>query len=293
MRQNAVNKSIGTGQPLIIKRPAEMRQWSLQGKKSGKSIALVPTMGYFHEGHLSLMRMARAIADSVAVSIFVNPTQFAPNEDLDKYPKDIKRDIGLAASIGIDCIFLPDNDAMYEKGFQTWVQVEELSQGLCGKSRPHHFRGVATVVLKLFNIIMPDIAVFGQKDYQQLKIIERMVKDLNLPVKIVPHPIVREPDGLAMSSRNSYLSPQERKSALCLINSLKIAQKSFNEGIVHPDTIRAKMRHEILANKNAKIDYIFIGDADTLKETDTIGDGTLIALAVWIGTTRLIDNIII
>ena len=222
----------------LIHEKSEMRNWSKVRREEGKTIAFVPTMGYFHEGHLALMKRARELGDEVVVSIFVNPTQFGPKEDLERYPRDIERDIGLARSQGVDCIFHPDAKEMYPPGFDTWVEVPGLSNRLCGASRPGHFRGVATVVLKLFNIVWPHVALFGQKDYQQLKIIQKMVKELDLPIDVVPHPIVREPDGLAMSSRNTYLSKEERKSALCLYNALMRAKTLFEQGVTSANRLR-------------------------------------------------------
>ncbi len=277
-----------------LKTIKQVKQYLGPIRDKSQTIALVPTMGFFHKGHLSLMEMAREQADRVIISIFVNPTQFGPNEDLDKYPRNLSRDIELASEAGVDAAFIPTPEEIYPSGFQTWVNVSGLSRGLCGASRPNHFRGVATVVLKLFNIIQPDIAIFGQKDYQQLLIIRQMARDLNLSVKIIAHPIVREPDGLAMSSRNAYLDQQERKSALCLYNSLQLAQNLISQGQDSVSFIHDEMEQLIKNTPGAKIDYIFIGSSETLEPYDTILRGrTLIALAVWIGSTRLIDNIIL
>ncbi|WP_067615857.1 pantoate--beta-alanine ligase [Dissulfuribacter thermophilus] len=278
---------------VVIESIDKMIEWSQNERTKGNKIAFVPTMGYFHRGHLALMEMASHLGDKVVVSIFVNPTQFGPNEDLDKYPRDLKRDIDLAKSVGVDCIFFPNSKYMYPEGFQTWIEVEGVSKGLCGDKRPGHFRGVATVVLKLFNIVQPHVAVFGQKDFQQLKVIERMVQDLNLPVKIKSHPVVREKDGLAMSSRNTYLSSDERKSALCLFKALELAKKLHQTGIKNAKEIKKEMEKLIHSTPNTRIDYIFIGDSTTLKETEDCPSGTLIALAVWVGNTRLIDNTIL
>ena len=239
------------------------------------------------------MRMARSRVDRVVVSLFVNPSQFGPEEDLDRYPRDLERDSGLAKRQGVDCLFSPSAEEMYLPGFQTWIDVKRLSQGLCGASRLGHFRGVATVVAKLFNIVRPDIAVFGQKDFQQLRIIQRMVKDLNMPIDIMAHPIVREPDGLAMSSRNYYLSMEERKSALSLSQALRLAEKMVADGTRSGQDIIQAVRDHILSYAATKIDYIFLGDPKELQECREVRGITLLALAVWVGGTRLIDNILL
>ena len=277
----------------IIKSPKEMATISQQLRHNGLTIGLVPTMGYFHKGHLSLMDKAKEISDKVIVSLFVNPTQFGPNEDLGKYPRDENRDCKLAEQHGVDYMFMPTPDDIYEKGFQTFIEVTELSKGLCGSSRPTHFRGVATVVAKLFNITKPHKAIFGQKDYQQLLIIKQMVKDLNMDVEIIPHPIVREPDGLAMSSRNSYLSQEERKSALSLYSALKLAEHMIKSGSKDAKEVTTALKKHIESFPYTKIDYIFIGSPDTLKPVNDINGPILIALAVFVGSTRLIDNAII
>jgi len=267
-----------------------MRKKALKWRQEGLSIALVPTMGFFHEGHLSLMRMAKSKADLVVVSLFVNPAQFGPNEDLSRYPRDFERDSKLAERQGVDCLFCPESGDIYPPGFQTWIRVEGLSQGLCGASRPEHFRGVATIVAKLLIIVQPDMAIFGQKDFQQLRVIRRMVRDLNIPVNIIAHPIIREPDGLAMSSRNIYLDAKERESALSLFQALRLAEKMVAKGCRSgPEVIQA-IRNHIQSFDNTKIDYIFLGDPETLKQDQDIVGETLLALAVWIGKTRLIDN---
>jgi pantoate--beta-alanine ligase len=269
---------------------SNVRKIVLNWKRDGLSVALVPTMGFFHEGHLALMRAAGGKADRVVVSLFVNPAQFGPNEDLNRYPRDFDRDAKLAEREGVGCLFCPDSGDIYPSGFQTWIRVEELSQGLCGASRPEHFRGVATIVAKLLIIVQPDIAIFGQKDFQQLQVIRRMVSDLNIPVNITAHPIVREPDGLAMSSRNTYLDAKERESALSLFQALRLAEKMVARGCRSgPEVVRA-VRNHIQSFDNTKIDYIFLGDPETLKQGQDIVGETLLALAVWIGKTRLIDN---
>jgi pantoate--beta-alanine ligase len=274
----------------IINSISGMRKLVLKWKREGLSMGLVPTMGFFHEGHLSLMRAAGSKADHVVVSLFVNPAQFGPNEDMNHYPKDFEQDAKLAEDEGITCLFCPDAKDMYPHGFQTWIRVEGLSQGLCGASRPEHFRGVATIVAKLLIIVQPDMAIFGQKDFQQLQVIRRMVRDLNIPVNIIAHPIVREPDGLAMSSRNTYLNAQERESALSLIQALRLAKKMVAKGNRSgPEVIQA-IRNHIQSFRNTKIDYIFLGDPESLKPCREIVSETLLALAVWVGKTRLIDN---
>lgn len=274
----------------IIHTISNMKETSIRWKEQGLSVALVPTMGYFHEGHLALMSTAGLEADRLVVSLFVNPAQFGPNEDLNRYPRDFERDAGLAEAEGVDCIFCPEADDMYQPGFQTWIDVPDLSQGLCGASRPVHFRGVATIVAKLFNIVRPDIAVFGQKDFQQLQVIRRMVKDLNMPVDIIAHPIVRESDGLAMSSRNFYLSAKERESALSLSQALHLAEEMVTRGCRSAVDIARAVRGHILSYHNTRIDYIFLGDPEYLTEIKEISGEVLLALGVWAGQTRLIDN---
>ncbi len=262
-------------------------------KKEGKSIGFVPTMGCLHEGHLSLVKTARKHTDVVVMSIFVNPIQFGPNEDLDKYPRDFKRDEEMARLAGADVIFYPSEKDMYPNGYSTYVNVEKLTDTLCGASRPEHFKGVATVVAKLFGIVKPDIAYFGQKDAQQAIVISRMVKDLNMDIEIKILPIVREKDGLAMSSRTIYLSEIERKDATVLYQALKKAGSMIEEGERNPKKIIKAMDDMIRETPTAKIDYISIVDTKNLKDSNTISDEVLIALAVFIGHTRLIDNAII
>ena len=261
-------------------------------KKEGRSISLVPTMGYLHEGHLSLVRAARKHTDVVVMSIFVNPIQFGPKEDLEKYPRDLKRDEELATAAGADIIFSPAVKDMYPAGYSTYVNVEGLTGVLCGASRAGHFRGVATVVNKLFEIVRPDIAYFGQKDAQQAVVIKRMADDLNMAIEIRVMPVVREPDGLAMSSRNIYLSADERKDALVLYGSLKKAEDLILSGERDAGKIMRLTRELINTVASAKIDYVSIVDASDLKEVATIAGDVLIAVAVFIGKTRLIDNII-
>ena len=258
-----------------------------------QTIALVPTMGYLHEGHVSLMHKARNLADHLIVSIFVNPTQFGVGEDLDKYPRDLERDKKLAAQARVECIFHPTPEQMYPGGYATYVDVEEITAGLCGASRPKHFRGVATVCAKLFNIIEPDVAVFGEKDFQQLSVIKRMVEDLNMNVQIIPHHTVREEDGLAMSSRNTYLSQEERKNATVLYRSLLHARELCQAGQHDARAVRAAVVALVESTPGAVIDYIEIVDPKNLQPLTTIEPGAVMALAVKFGRTRLIDNMII
>lgn len=278
----------------IIKEVDKMKTYAKIMKKENKLIGFIPTMGYLHEGHLSLMRTARKQTDTVIVSIFVNPLQFGPDEDFKKYPRDIKRDEELARQCGVDIMFYPDSEGMYPEGYSTYVNVEGLTEGLCGKSRAGHFRGVTTVVMKLFEIVKPDIAYFGQKDAQQAFVIKKMVEDLNMNITMKIMPIAREENGLAMSSRNAYLTKSERKEAALLFTSLKLAEESVNSGEKDPKKIIKNMRDLISASStSAKIDYISIVDTKTMKEVRGIAGEVLIALAVFIGKTRLIDNIII
>jgi pantoate--beta-alanine ligase len=270
-----------------------MRQETIRLLQSGKTVVLVPTMGYFHEGHLALMREGRKHGNALIVSIFVNPKQFGPAEDLQRYPRDLERDVTLAESVGVDVVFAPEAGAMYEEGFQTYVDLELLPRHLCGPSRPNHFRGVATVVAKLFNIVRPQIAIFGQKDYQQLAVIRRMVRDLNFGIRIVGVPTVREPDGLAMSSRNTYLSDEERRASLSLFTSLQQAQQAVGEGERDTGTLIRMTSEFITSHPYAKIDYVAVCDPDTLEDVNRIDKTALMALAVWVGDTRLIDNIIL
>ncbi|HHP51588.1 MAG TPA: pantoate--beta-alanine ligase [Moorella mulderi] len=261
-------------------------------RQQGKTIGLVPTMGYLHEGHLSLVRAARRENDMVVMSIFVNPTQFGPGEDLDRYPRDLYRDMELAEKAGVDGIFAPSVEEMYPEGYSTYVEVEGLSRVLCGASRPGHFRGVATVVSKLFNIIQPHRAYFGLKDYQQALIIKRMVEDLNFPVEIVTLPTVREPDGLALSSRNQYLTLEERAKALSLYRSLKRGEEMILKGIRQVQAIKEAMAQELLKHE-VKIDYVEVCNPENLSPLEEVGDRALLAVAAWVGSTRLIDNLVV
>jgi pantoate--beta-alanine ligase len=256
-------------------------------------VGFVPTMGYLHEGHLALVRQARAESASVVVSIFVNPTQFGPQEDFEKYPRDPKRDLALLEKEGTDIVFMPAAGEIYPPDFDSWVEVGRIAERLEGVSRPGHFRGVATVVAKLFNIVQPDRAYFGQKDAQQLAVIKRMVTDLDMNLEVIAVPTVREPDGLAMSSRNTYLNPEERKAAVVLYEALTLAQELFSGGERDAPAIRRQMTELIQKQPLAEIDYISIADADTLDELDEVKPPALVSLAVKIGKTRLIDNIVL
>jgi len=275
----------------LIEKIADLREEIKRFKREGKIIGFVPTMGYFHEGHLSLMDIARKRSDVLVVSIFVNPIQFGPNEDYNRYPRDLKRDLKLAEERGVDIVFHPDNREMYQENFQTYVNVEKLTKGMCGKYRPGHFRGVTTVVAKLFNIVQPDIAVFGQKDVQQAIVIKRMVGDLNFPVEIVVGPVIREHDGLAMSSRNTYLNDEERKQAPMIYKALKVAREKVKMGNRDAAKLKEIIENTIATVPLARIEYVEIVDDENLEPVSEVKPGTLAAVAVWFGKTRLIDNI--
>jgi pantoate--beta-alanine ligase len=277
----------------IVSDPGDMQAVSLAWRKLGQQIALVPTMGYFHDGHLALMRYGRQHGDRLVVSLFVNPTQFGPSEDLDRYPRDLKQDAARARKVGVDVLYTPAAADMYPPGYQTYVSVEDLSQPMCGASRPGHFRGVATVVLKLFHQVLPHLAIFGEKDYQQLAVIKRMVADLNVPVEVVGRPIVREADGLAMSSRNSYLSPEERRSALGLYQALTEARVIAASGENNADKILAEVKQMISQNPHTRLDYAVLVDPATLQNVGTIHGSARLAVAAWVGGTRLIDNMLL
>lgn len=270
-----------------------MQNWSKKMRQKNRTIGFVPTMGYLHEGHLSLMRKARKENDYLVISIFVNPIQFGPEEDFKEYPRDFLRDKKLAADCGVDVIFYPKGKDMYLKEHKTYVNVEGLSGVLCGASRPGHFRGVTTVVLKLFNIVQPDTAYFGQKDAQQAIIIKRMVKDLNIPVKIKVQPIIREKDGLALSSRNIYLNEQQRADAAIIYKSLQTALKMIKSGCKDPWKIVTEIEKMIGSKPDARLDYIKVVEVESLKEVKEIKGHLLIAIAVFFGKTRLIDNVTI
>jgi len=274
----------------IVKNPKEMQCLAFSFLKTGREVGFVPTMGYLHEGHLSLVRRARKENDVVVVSIFVNPIQFGPNEDYDRYPRDLERDRIILEREGVDYLFCPSVQDMYPQGFSTYVEVKGLTEGLCGASRPGHFRGVTTVVTKLLNIVLPTRAYFGEKDFQQLQVVRRLVRDLNLPVEIVGCPIVREKDGLAMSSRNVYLTESERKSALSLYKGLKLAKELFEKGERRASVIKERVRDLILSFPGTKIDYVEIVSPGDLNPVDEVREGDVIALAVFVGNTRLIDN---
>lgn len=266
----------------------QVREW----KSQGLTVGLVPSMGYLHEGHASLMKAAVSQMDRVAVSVFVNPTQFGPNEDYDSYPRDLDHDIAVCEEQEVDMIFHPSVEEMYGKNYNTYVTMETLGDELCGRSRPIHFRGVCTVVTKLFNILTPDKAFFGQKDAQQLAIIKRMVKDLNMNLEVVGCPIIREDDGLAKSSRNTYLNPEERKAALILSKTIFMGQKMVEHGERDVKTLLDAMKANIETEPLAKIDYVEVVDGETMQKVEKIEDSVLVAMAVYIGNTRLIDNFI-
>jgi pantoate--beta-alanine ligase len=277
----------------IINGVSEMQACAGETRRQGKRIALVPTMGFLHQGHLSLMREGRRRGDLLVVSIFVNPTQFGAGEDYEAYPRDMERDLDIARQAGVDIIFAPTAREMYPARYQTYVSVEEVTRHLCGASRPTHFRGVTTVVCKLFTIVKPHTAIFGEKDFQQLVVIRRMVTDLNLEVEIVGMPTYREADGLAMSSRNSYLTPPERTAALCISRALKEAAARFGQGERRADVIVQAARDSIAAEPLAGIDYITLCDTEELKAVEQIDREAVLAVAVKIGRARLIDNVVL
>jgi len=277
----------------IIRTIQEMRAETEARRRAGETVGMVPTMGFFHEGHLSLMRRARAECGMVVVSLFVNPTQFGPGEDLAAYPKDFERDCALAAAEGVDAMFAPEAGEMYASDHATFVNVERLTGNLCGASRPVHFRGVATVVAKLFNACRPQRAYFGLKDYQQVRVIETMIRDLNFDIELVRCPIVREPDGVAMSSRNSYLSAEERRAATILRRSLVAAGKRIKEGARDGAAIARELREAIETEPLARVDYAEVVDAESLAPLGRIHGAALLAVAVRIGRARLIDNLVV
>jgi len=250
-------------------------------------------MGYLHEGHLSLVRRAKGECDHVAVSIFVNPTQFGPQEDLSRYPRDLDRDLGLLAPLGVDLVWVPAAESMYPPGYQTWVEVEAVTRPLEGAMRPGHFRGVTTVVAKLFNAVQPDKAYFGQKDAQQAAVIRRMTRDLDFPIEIVVCPIVREPDGLALSSRNVYLDPEQRKAATVLYRSLSTAKNAYERGERDAEKLRQVLKDVLATEPLAQMQYVSCADYDTLEELDQVTGKTLLSMAVFMGKTRLIDNFVL
>lgn len=274
----------------ILRTNAEMAKWREERYRKGQIVGFVPTMGYLHQGHLALVEEALRRAEQVVVSIFVNPTQFGPGEDLDQYPRDFERDLDLCRELGVHAIFAPEVEEMYPPGFQTRVLVDHVSQNLCGLHRPGHFDGVAQVVTKLFCAVRPHLAVMGEKDFQQFVVIKRLSKDLNLGVEIIPHPTVREPDGLAMSSRNTYLSEEERGSALSLYRSLLAAREMVKEGERRVDVLLDKVRGIIEAEPHTKIQYVQVVDEDSMTNIAEVTPKAVMAMAVFVGKARLIDN---
>jgi pantoate--beta-alanine ligase len=278
----------------IIESPVEMHGWALNARREGLRIGLVPTMGFLHQGHLSLVGLARQRCDKVVMSIYVNPTQFGPAEDLASYPRNLERDKALAEARGTDVLFVPADREIYAAGHCSLVEVQGPSRYLCGASRPGHFRGVATIVAKLFNLVQPHVAVFGQKDAQQLAVIQQMVRDLNMPVEIVAAPIVRETDGLAMSSRNAHLSPEERREARVLGWSLRAASQAFAAGERCAGRLVKIAEAEIRKSPLARVDYVSVVDREAMTPVEEVGDaGALLAVAVYMGRTRLIDNTVL
>jgi pantoate--beta-alanine ligase len=276
----------------IINLPADMQRWSEGARRAGATIAFVPTMGFLHEGHLTLMREGRKRASLLASSLFVNPTQFGPNEDFSRYPRNFEGDCAMMRTVSVDVLFAPEPDVMYPRGSQTWVEVTEMTRGLCGAGRPSHFRGVTTVVAKLFNIVKPHIALFGEKDYQQLRTIERMVSDLNFDIEIVPVATVRETDGLAMSSRNAYLSADHRQKALALSGALRAAGVAFKAGARDPRELVQAARQLLEQTPEVQVEYIEAVDARTLEKVERIEHPVVVAIAARVGQTRLIDNMV-
>ncbi|MBE7413908.1 MAG: pantoate--beta-alanine ligase [Deltaproteobacteria bacterium] len=274
----------------VVTSISEMRAASFEARSKGKTVVLVPTMGCLHDGHRALLKKGRAEGGLLVMSLFVNPSQFGPAEDFASYPRDLDRDLKIASEEGVDIVFAPDAGEMYPPGFSTWVEVEGLSNRLCGASRPGHFRGVATVVLKLFNAVQPQKAVFGLKDFQQFRIIERMVRDLDLPVEVIGVETVREPDGLAMSSRNSYLTPDERMAARAIPDSLRAAREAVGAGVQESRKIVEKVKKIIEGEPLAVLEYIKVCDGESLEDSEEASSGSVLFLAVRIGKARLIDN---
>lgn len=277
----------------LVRTICELRKVLSEVRSEGKSIGFFPTMGALHEGHLSFMRAARKETDFLVISIFVNPSQFGPSEDFAEYPRDLEGDLAKVEEVGVDLVFAPSTDEMYPEGFATFVVQERLTDRMCGLSRPGFFRGVTTVVAKLFNLVGPCVAYFGQKDYQQSVVVRQMVRDLNMEVEIRVLPTVREADGLAMSSRNKYLKPTERQEALCLYKALNEAKALVAAGESKSEKIIEKMKKIVARAPSAKIDYIVVADPENLEDIETFKGRALVALAVWIGKTRLIDNMLI
>jgi pantoate--beta-alanine ligase len=276
----------------VIGTPAEMSAWSDAARARGQRIAFVPTMGALHAGHVALLEEGRRRGDVVALSIFVNPTQFGPKEDLDRYPRDLAGDLAKAAAASVDVAFVPTRATMYPEGHQTTVEVHELERGMCGDTRPGHFVGVATVVCKLFNVVRPQVAIFGEKDFQQLAIVRRMVRDLDMPIEIVGYPTVREADGLAMSSRNKFLSPEERTRALALSRGLFAARARHAAGERDAAALLAEA-HRALDGAVERIDYVDLRDAEDLRPLAVVDRPAVLAVAAFVGRTRLIDNVVI
>jgi len=276
----------------IIASPRDMQAWSEASRRRGETIAFVPTMGFLHEGHLTLMREGRRHATRLASSLFVNPTQFGPNEDFSRYPRNFDGDCAMMRTVPVDVLFAPEPEVMFPAGSQTWVEATEVTRGLCGDHRPGHFRGVTTVVAKLFNIVKPHCALFGEKDFQQLRAIERMVQDLNFDLTIIPVGTVRETDGLAMSSRNAYLSPDERRKALALSCALRAAGAAVKAGGRDPRELVRVARHLLESTPGVEIEYVEAVDAATLQSMDTIDRPIVVAIAARVGKTRLIDNMV-
>jgi len=274
----------------VVNSPAEMQRLADAARARGERIALVPTMGYLHDGHLALMREGRRRADVLVASVFVNPTQFGPHEDLARYPRDFERDCEMMRGVPVDVVFAPEAAAVYSNRFQTWVEVTEITRGLCGHSRPIHFRGVATIVAKLFNLVKPHLALFGEKDFQQLQAIRRMVADLNFDLEIVAVPIVREPDGLAMSSRNAFLSASQREQALALSRALEAVRARFEASDATPSELVRIATETLSAMPDLSVEYVEVVDAETLAPVESLSRAVLVAVAARIGSTRLIDN---
>lgn len=275
----------------VAKTVREVRAWTKIAREDGKTIGFVPTMGYFHEGHLSLMRRAKTECDLCVVSLFVNPTQFGPHEDYQRYPRDFARDAAMAESVGVDLLFAPEVEEMYPPGYQTYVEVTEVTRRLEGAARPGHFRGVATVCAKLFNIVQADRAYFGKKDYQQLKVIQRLVRDLNLPVEIVPCETVREPDGLAMSSRNVYLKPEERQAATVLYRALCAGRDAILAGERDGAKVQRLIEQVIATEPLVQPEYVDVANAESLEPLEALQGEVLLSLAARVGIARLIDNV--
>ena len=275
---------------VVLRTIADLRRWREECWRLRKTVGFVPTMGYLHRGHLALMEEAKRRADHVVVSIFVNPKQFGAGEDLDKYPRDLERDLRLCQDVGVDAVFTPEGSEIYPPGFQTRVVVEHLGQNLCGRYRPDFFPGVATVVTKLFCLVRPDIAVFGEKDYQQLVVVIQLSRDLHLGVEVVGHPTVREDDGLALSSRNAYLSPDQRRSALSLSQSLLAARRMVAEGERRVAVLVERVKAMIEAKPHTKVQYAQVVDGETMADLTEVTPRAVMALAVFVGTARLIDN---